>query len=215
MPHKYPSAELHIVDKYRKQALCPSPPWKTKHSPTMALKAVHVSDVPCLDQVPENASLGLYSTRFSAGDFLFFFIISFCVSVRLSFLFFFCWLLLLIWFSVSGVDVGRSSFRIPKFLVIGHRGSGMNMLQSSDRRMKAIKENSILSFNTAAEFSVDFVEFDVQVRFPAIPSYSVLFFTSESFPATGKICIHRLGNTSCCRCVVRSPRNLYFVCIHG
>lgn len=100
----------------------------------MALKAVHVSDVPCLDQVPENASLGLYSTRFSAG-----------------------------------VDVGRSSFRIPKFLVIGHRGSGMNMLQSSDRRMKAIKENSILSFNTAAEFSVDFVEFDVQVTKDDIP----------------------------------------------
>ncbi|KAA8548266.1 hypothetical protein F0562_004473 [Nyssa sinensis] len=94
----------------------------------MALKAVHVSDVPNLDQVPENASLALYSTRFS-----------------------------------KGVDVGRSSFRIPKFLVIGHRGNGMNMLQSSDWRMKAVKENSILSFNTASKFAVDFIEFDVQV----------------------------------------------------
>ncbi|CAK7350959.1 unnamed protein product [Dovyalis caffra] len=33
----------------------------------MALKAVHVSDVPNLDHVPENASLSLYSTRFSKG----------------------------------------------------------------------------------------------------------------------------------------------------
>ncbi|XP_057492152.1 glycerophosphodiester phosphodiesterase GDPD1, chloroplastic-like [Actinidia eriantha] len=94
----------------------------------MALKAVHVSDVPNLDQVPENASLALYSTRFS-----------------------------------KGVDVGRGGITIPKFLVIGHRGSGMNMLQSSDRRMKAMKENSVLSFNAAAKFAVDFIEFDVQV----------------------------------------------------
>lgn len=54
----------------------------------MALKAVHVSDVPCLDQVPENASLGLYSTRFSAGDFLFFFIISFFCLRQIIFSFF-------------------------------------------------------------------------------------------------------------------------------
>uniref|UniRef100_A0A5B7CF41 glycerophosphodiester phosphodiesterase n=1 Tax=Davidia involucrata TaxID=16924 RepID=A0A5B7CF41_DAVIN len=94
----------------------------------MALKAVHVSDVPNLDQVPENASFALYSTRFS-----------------------------------KGVDFGKAAFRIPKFLVIGHRGNGMNMLQSSDRRMKAVKENSILSFNSASKFAVDFIEFDVQV----------------------------------------------------
>ncbi|KAK9272079.1 hypothetical protein L1049_002448 [Liquidambar formosana] len=94
----------------------------------MALKAVHVSDVPNLDQLPENSSLAHYSTRFS-----------------------------------KVVDVGKASFRIPKFLVIGHRGSGMNILQSSDRRMKAIKENSILSFNYAGKFPVDFIEFDVQV----------------------------------------------------
>ncbi|CAM8990525.1 unnamed protein product [Rhodiola kirilowii] len=56
-----------------------------------------------------------------------------------------------------------SSFRAPKFLVIGHRGNGMNLLQSSDPRMKAFKENSILSFNAAAQFPIDFIEFDVQV----------------------------------------------------
>ncbi|XVF57725.1 hypothetical protein PTKIN_Ptkin07bG0005600 [Pterospermum kingtungense] len=95
----------------------------------MALKAVHVSDVPNLDQVPENASLSLYSTRFS-----------------------------------KGLEVNKgASFRIPKFLVIGHRGHGMNILQSSDSRMKAIKENSILSFNSAAKSPIDFIEFDVQV----------------------------------------------------
>lgn len=39
----------------------------------------------------------------------------------------------------------------------------MNMLQSSDLRMKAVKENTILSFNTAGKYAVDFIEFDVQV----------------------------------------------------
>ncbi|XP_062010402.1 glycerophosphodiester phosphodiesterase GDPD1, chloroplastic-like [Rosa rugosa] len=100
----------------------------------MALKAVHVSDVPNLDQVPENASLQLYSTRFS-----------------------------------KGVEFGRVASRIPKFLVIGHRGNGMNALQSSDRRMRAIKENSIMSFNTAAKYPLDFVEFDVQVTKDGCP----------------------------------------------
>ncbi|XP_022774216.1 glycerophosphodiester phosphodiesterase GDPD1, chloroplastic-like [Durio zibethinus] len=64
----------------------------------------------------------------------------------------------------KGLELNRAaSFRIPKFLVIGHRGHGMNLLQSSDSRMKAIKENSILSFNSAAKFPIDFIEFDVQV----------------------------------------------------
>ncbi|XVE67651.1 hypothetical protein DITRI_Ditri09bG0005000 [Diplodiscus trichospermus] len=63
-----------------------------------------------------------------------------------------------------GSELNRgASFRMPKFLVIGHRGHGMNVLQSSDPRMKAIKENSILSFNSAAKFPIDFIEFDVQV----------------------------------------------------
>lgn len=37
----------------------------------MALKAVHVSEVPNLDQVPENASIALYSNRFPQGMYLF------------------------------------------------------------------------------------------------------------------------------------------------
>ncbi|XP_058103022.1 glycerophosphodiester phosphodiesterase GDPD1, chloroplastic-like [Magnolia sinica] len=94
----------------------------------MALKAVHMSDVPNLDQVPENAALALSSAKLSKGP-----------------------------------DAVRTAFKPQKFSVIGHRGSGMNMLYSPDRRMKAIKENSILSFNSAAKFAVDFVEFDVQV----------------------------------------------------
>lgn len=63
------------------------------------------------------------------------------------------------------MDLGRGAYRVPKFLVIGHRGHGMNVLQSSDQRMRAIKENSIASFNAASAFPIDFVEFDVQVRF--------------------------------------------------
>ncbi|XP_048502544.1 glycerophosphodiester phosphodiesterase GDPD1, chloroplastic isoform X2 [Beta vulgaris subsp. vulgaris] len=49
-----------------------------------------------------------------------------------------------------------------KFMVMGHRGSGMNIMQSSDPQMKCFKENSILSFNNAAQFNLDFIEFDVQ-----------------------------------------------------
>ncbi|KAI3799288.1 hypothetical protein L1987_34581 [Smallanthus sonchifolius] len=95
----------------------------------MATKAVHVSDVPNLDQVPENAaSFSIFATRIP-----------------------------------TGVDVSKVSDDSPKFVVIGHRGHGMNMLQSADRRMKTFKENSILSFNKAAKHSVDYIEFDVQV----------------------------------------------------
>ncbi|XWS32602.1 hypothetical protein CRYUN_Cryun22dG0003900 [Craigia yunnanensis] len=66
----------------------------------------------------------------------------------------------------KGLELNRTaSFRIPKFLVIGHRGHGMNILQSSDSRMKSIKENSILSFNSTAKFPIDFIKFDVQVFF--------------------------------------------------
>jgi len=95
----------------------------------MALKAVHVSDVPNLDHVPDNASLSLYSTRLS-----------------------------------KGVEMNRAAtFKMPKFMVVGHRGNGMNVLQSTDGRMKEIKENSIMSFNSAAKHPIDFIEFDVQV----------------------------------------------------
>lgn len=97
----------------------------------MALKAVHVSDVPHLDQVTENAALSLRSPRFTK-----------CVNEE---------------------GDGKCGFKFPKFVVMGHRGSGMNMLQSADGRMKSIKENSIRSFNAAAGFPIDFIEFDVQV----------------------------------------------------
>ncbi|KAG8643902.1 hypothetical protein MANES_11G080100v8 [Manihot esculenta] len=93
----------------------------------MALKAVHVSDVPNLDQVPESASLALCTASFS-----------------------------------KGVELNRVPYKIPKFLVVGHRGNGMNVLTSMDQRMKAIKENSIMSFDSAAKFPIDFIEFDVQ-----------------------------------------------------
>jgi len=39
----------------------------------------------------------------------------------------------------------------------------MNVLQSTDARLKIYKENSILSFNNAANHPLDFIEFDVQV----------------------------------------------------
>ena len=50
-----------------------------------------------------------------------------------------------------------------RLVVIGHRGKGMNALASPDRRLKEVKENSLRSFNEAARFNIDFVEFDVQV----------------------------------------------------
>ncbi|KAJ0252559.1 Glycerophosphodiester phosphodiesterase GDPD3 [Hirschfeldia incana] len=77
-------------------------------------------------------------------------------------------------FSVSSAmlstdDTMQEAFVFPKFVVMGHRGFGMNMLQSPDEKMKAIKENSILSFNVAADFPIDFIEFDVQVTRDGCP----------------------------------------------
>ncbi|XP_048136301.1 glycerophosphodiester phosphodiesterase GDPD1, chloroplastic-like isoform X2 [Rhodamnia argentea] len=92
----------------------------------MALKAVHVSDVPSLDKVPDTAALGL--------------------SPQPRFL----------------REANEVDGEPKKMVVIGHRGSGMNAVQSGDRRMRAIRENSILSFEAAAAFPVGFVEFDVQ-----------------------------------------------------
>ncbi|KAJ4885321.1 Glycerophosphodiester phosphodiesterase GDPD2 [Raphanus sativus] len=55
--------------------------------------------------------------------------------------------------SPSGLDLSKPKpFKMPGFSVIGHRGNGMNVLQSSDRRTRGFKENSILSFNSAAKF---------------------------------------------------------------
>ncbi|CAI9275218.1 unnamed protein product [Lactuca saligna] len=87
----------------------------------MPLKAVHVKNVPNLDQVSDD----LNSPTFNTYPHL----------VRPA----------------------------EDFMVIGHRGTGMNLLQSSDPRMKSIKENSILAFNAAGKFNLDFIEFDVQV----------------------------------------------------
>ncbi|KAL0450829.1 UNVERIFIED_CONTAM: Glycerophosphodiester phosphodiesterase GDPD1, chloroplastic [Sesamum latifolium] len=42
-------------------------------------------------------------------------------------------------------------------------------LKSSDLRMKAVKENTILSFNTAGKYPIDFIEFDVQVTRDGCP----------------------------------------------
>ncbi|CAG7891040.1 hypothetical protein IGI04_004243 [Brassica rapa subsp. trilocularis] len=95
----------------------------------MSLKAIHVTEVPSLDNFHENPSL--CASRFSPG--------------------------------------GLSSFKIPKFLVVGHRGHGMNMLQSPDPRFSALKENSILSFSAASKLPLDFIEFDVQVTRDGYP----------------------------------------------
>lgn len=72
------------------------------------------------------------------------------------------------------MNSNRGLFKIPKFLVVGHRGHGMNLLQSSDQRMKAYKENSIVSFNSAAKYPIDYIEFDVQVRLH-ITSHALYF----------------------------------------
>ncbi|XP_010540416.1 PREDICTED: glycerophosphodiester phosphodiesterase GDPD3 [Tarenaya hassleriana] len=110
----------------------------------MVLKAVHVSDVPNLDQVHVNTTLSASSARFS-------------------------------------IDDKGQAFSFPEFVVMGHRGFGMNMLQSPDKRMKSIKENSILSFNAAADFPIDFIEFDVQVTRDGCPVifHDIFMFTQE------------------------------------
>ncbi|CAN7043103.1 unnamed protein product [Brassica rapa subsp. trilocularis] len=90
----------------------------------------------------------------------------------------------------SGVedDKTKDEFGFPKFVVMGHRGFGMNMLQSPDEKMKSIKENSILSFNVAADFPIDFVEFDVQVTRDGCPVifHDIFIFTQEKGVITEK-----------------------------
>ncbi|CDY61857.1 BnaCnng38520D [Brassica napus] len=90
----------------------------------------------------------------------------------------------------SGVedDKKKDEFGFPKFVVMGHRGFGMNILQSPDEKMKSIKENSILSFNVAADFPIDFVEFDVQVTRDGCPVifHDIFMFTQEKGVITEK-----------------------------
>ncbi|KAG2302366.1 hypothetical protein Bca4012_060679 [Brassica carinata] len=78
-------------------------------------------------------------------------------------------------------DKMQEAFVFPKFVVMGHRGFGMNMLQSPDEKMKSVKENSILSFNAAADFPIEFVEFDVQVTRDGCPVifHDNFIFTQE------------------------------------
>lgn len=116
----------------------------------MALRTVLVSDVPSLPESVYGLSEGIFISLFSdelSSDFC-----------SVSFLF------IILYYLITGLDLSKpKSFRFPGFSVIGHRGNGMNVLQSSDRRNRGVKENSILSFNSAAKFPIDFIEFDVQV----------------------------------------------------
>lgn len=70
----------------------------------------------------------------------------------------------------SGAAPGR------RFSVIGHRGKGMNALASEDPRMQEVRENTVRSFNDAARFPVDYVEFDVQVT-----TNSSIHYSSKKF----------------------------------
>ncbi|XP_008790725.3 glycerophosphodiester phosphodiesterase GDPD1, chloroplastic [Phoenix dactylifera] len=63
----------------------------------------------------------------------------------------------------KGAEMVRPPWKATGLVVVGHRGNGMNVLTSQDRRMTAVKENSLLSFNRASRFPIDFIEFDVQV----------------------------------------------------
>lgn len=60
----------------------------------------------------------------------------------------------------------------------------MNILQSPDRRMKAIKENTIRSFNAAANYPIDYVEFDVQVSSISLPAIVFYYFFSDGLSCT-------------------------------
>lgn len=64
-----------------------------------------------------------------------------------------------------------------RFAVIGHRGNGMNSISSA-----TIRENSILSFNSAARFPIAYIEFDVQVTRDGVP---VIFH--DDFILTGDL----------------------------
>ena len=89
---------------------------------------------------------------------------------------------------------GVEGDKLGKFIVVGHRGSGMNMLQSSDPRMKRWRENSIKSLNNAAKFNLDFVEFDVQV---ALSSLSC-FFAGESSVGSRRLIAAKFSRIGAC-----------------
>ncbi|OIW20911.1 hypothetical protein TanjilG_25083 [Lupinus angustifolius] len=123
----------------------------------MALKVVHVSDIPSLDFVQESP----------------------CFS--------------------NGVE-----FKVPKFVVIGHRGHGMNALHSIHQRMRAIKENSIMSFNAAANFPIDFIEFDVQVTNDDCPVifHDDFILSQENGGKDGKVLVGKTKDGKIVQCEV-------------
>ncbi|XP_010325619.1 glycerophosphodiester phosphodiesterase GDPD3-like isoform X2 [Solanum lycopersicum] len=68
-----------------------------------------------------------------------------------------------------------------KFVVMGHRGSGTNMLQYSSCHENIIKENTLRSFNEATKFNLQFIEFDVQVTRDGYPIifHDIFIFTQQ------------------------------------
>ncbi|CAL4969161.1 unnamed protein product [Urochloa decumbens] len=71
--------------------------------------------------------------------------------------------------SIAAAAAAAGQQQQRRFSVIGHRGKGMNALASADRRLQEVRENTVRSFNDAARFPVDFVEFDVQVTKDGCP----------------------------------------------
>jgi glycerophosphodiester phosphodiesterase len=67
-----------------------------------------------------------------------------------------------------------------RFSVVGHRGKGMNALASADRRLQEVRENTVRSFNDAARFPVDYVEFDVQVETLSSHHWLLFFFLEHT-----------------------------------
>ncbi|MCD9560531.1 hypothetical protein HAX54_019228 [Datura stramonium] len=87
-------------------------------------------------------------------------------------------------------DVGDMNH---KFIVMGHRGSGTNMLQCccGDHHRtssKVIKENTLRSFNEALKFNLHFIEFDVQVTSDGHPVifHDIFIFTQQEGKLTEK-----------------------------
>ncbi|KVH95739.1 glycerophosphodiester phosphodiesterase GDPD1, chloroplastic-like [Cynara cardunculus var. scolymus] len=121
-------------------------PDSSKSPLNMALKAVHVTQVPNLDQVPDDLN---HSNNAPPA------------------------------FNIYPPMFHNNSSH--HFMIMGHRGTGMNLLQSPDPRMKSLKENSILAFNAAGKFNLDFIEFDVQVTKDDCPIifHDSFIFTEE------------------------------------
>lgn len=71
------------------------------------------------------------------------------------------------------------------FVVVGHRGCGMNRYSPFGRTdMLSIRENTITSFNMAARNGVQFVEFDVQVTKDGVPIifHDDVILTDDTLP---------------------------------